>query len=116
MVTRRLRRWGLKPRLRDGHMFICYPRRVKLNLGEFFAIFEYDDELKIARPDEPIMSVLNNRISRFSSGFEPWKRYVDNQKKEAAYKKDQASAEFEEMLTGCSTGFKLSNINCTAYC
>tara|TARA_R110000824_G_scaffold44207_13_gene128762 strand:- start:3287 stop:3559 length:273 start_codon:yes stop_codon:yes gene_type:complete len=84
-------------------MFICTPRRVKLNLGDFFSIFEYDDELKIARSDEPIMSVLNNRISKFSNGFEPWKKYVDNQKKSAAYKKDQASEEFEEMLKHVST-------------
>ena len=98
MIENRLRRWGLKPLRRSGQVFICIPSRLKLNLGEFFSILEYDNELKIANPEEPIMSILENRVKRDTDAAAPWKNYVSDQKNAARYKKDQASEELSEVL------------------
>ena len=102
MIESRLRRWGLKPLRRGGQVFICNPTNVKLRLGDFFTIMEFDNELKIARSDEPIMSVLNNRVQRWTNPTQPWENYVAEEKKDADYKRDQALGALGEMLEDVS--------------
>ena len=102
MIVNRLRRWGLKPLRRDGKVFICNPKRIQLNFADFFATFDYDEELCIADAEGPLSAVLWNRIHRHTNPIQPWLNYVEEQQAEAKYNRDQAVGAFDEMVKDVS--------------
>ncbi len=102
LVTNRLRRWGLKPLRRDGKLFIINPRRLHLSLGSFFTVLEYDEEIKMADPNEPIMDILHNRVKNWEDPLDPFKKYADDARKDHEYKKAEAEGAFNEMIKDVS--------------
>tara|TARA_R110000751_G_scaffold20073_1_gene59218 strand:- start:4116 stop:4472 length:357 start_codon:yes stop_codon:yes gene_type:complete len=81
MCERKLQRWGIVPRLRGGACFLCEEKKLVLHLGDFWAIFVLDEEVKMANPNEPINSILWNRKSHIKSGENPYAKWLESEKK-----------------------------------
>jgi len=98
MANRKLRRWGIFPAVRGDAVFLCQSQKIFLPLGGFFTIMDFDSEIRIASPTEPMNDVLLTRIKRWENPTEQYQRYFDHQKKEDDYKSNQTAGEFEEVL------------------
>ena len=82
LCTRKLGRWGLVPHLRGGQVFICEPRRMLLELGDFWSIFEYDEEIRMMNSEESVTNVLWNRRNPFDLSSNPYMSWLEDSKKD----------------------------------
>lgn len=76
LAERKLRRWGITPRLRGDSVFLCEETKVMLMLGDFWSIFDYDNEIKQADPEEPINSILWTRVSNIDKDSNPYDAWL----------------------------------------
>jgi len=98
MADRKLRRQGLYPVVRGDAVFLCESQKLQLVLGDFWSIFDYDTEVRIASKEDPITDVLLTKKKRFVDNYAMYQNKLDHDKKEKDYESAQAAGQFEELL------------------
>ncbi len=98
MAERKLRRWGLTPIVRGDSVFICQEVQILLPLGDFFSIFDLQQEIMVLNPNQPVTAVLDNRIKRFTNPFEKYQAHIDGVKNKNKSKREDTAGELEEIL------------------
>lgn len=61
-------------------------------------ILNLEDEIRMADPNESIMSVLDNRIKKFENPFNRYKNHLSNVEKEKESVREEAAGQFEDVL------------------
>lgn len=98
LAERKLRRWGISPSVRGSSVMLCQTRKLYLPLGDFFTIFDLEEEIRMVNPNESIMTVLGNRMKKFENAFDKYQKHLDNVEKQKKSVRDDAAGQFEEVL------------------